>query len=147
MPRTSTYRPKSKSGAAEADWYATPQGRRQTQREFARALKDGTVIRSAGSKIAKTNPKVLQQLMEQARQNATRAISMRIPIADLELARRIADKTGVGYQTVLRAQASHTRGPEEGGLIPKSQRQPPTPAFPAERCTLPFPSFPRANRT
>ena len=67
MPRRSTDAPKSKSEADEAGWYATPQGRRQTQREFARALKDGTLIRSAGSRIAKTDPKVLERLMEQAR--------------------------------------------------------------------------------
>jgi hypothetical protein len=102
MPRTSTDVLKSKPGAEEADWYATTQGRRQTQREFARALKDGTVLRPAGSKVAKTDPKVLQQLMEQAREKATRAISIRVPIADLEQAQRIARKSGVGYQTVLK---------------------------------------------
>jgi hypothetical protein len=102
MPRTSTNVPKFKSGAEEADWYATPQGRRQTQREFARALKDGTVIRPAGSKVLKTDPRVLHQLMEQAKLNATRAISIRVPIADLEQAHKIAEKTGVGYQTVLK---------------------------------------------
>jgi len=40
--------------------------------------------------------------MEQAKQNATRAISIRVPIADLEQAQQIAKKTGVGYQTVLK---------------------------------------------
>jgi len=102
MPRKSTDVPRLKSEAEEADWYATPQGRRQTQREFVRALKDGTVIRSTGSKIGKTDPKVLERLMEQARRNATRSISIRVPIADLEQARQIAAKTGVGYQTVLK---------------------------------------------
>jgi predicted DNA binding CopG/RHH family protein len=102
MPRTSTDAPKFRSDAEEADWYATPQGRRQTRREFARALKEGTAIRPAGSKISKTDTNVLLQLMEQARQNATRAISIRVPIADLEQAQRIAQKTGVGYQTVLK---------------------------------------------
>ncbi|MCX6630572.1 MAG: hypothetical protein NTW28_23400 [Candidatus Solibacter sp.] len=88
--------------AEEADWYATPQGRLQTQREFARALKDGTLIRSTGSKIAKTAPNVLERLMEEAKQSATRSISIRVPIADLEQAQRIAQRTGVGYQTVLK---------------------------------------------
>ena len=86
----------------EADWYATPQGRRQTQREFARALKMGTATRSVGIIVTKTDPKILQQLMEQAKETATRAISIRIPIADLERARRVAEETGVGYQTVLK---------------------------------------------
>jgi predicted DNA binding CopG/RHH family protein len=53
-------------------------------------------------KIPRTDPKVLRQLMEQAARNATRSISIRVPIADLEEAKRIAEKAGVGYQTVLK---------------------------------------------
>jgi histidinol phosphatase-like enzyme len=102
MPRKSTEVMKLKANAEEAEWYATPQGRRQTQQQFARALKDGTLIRSTGSKIAKTDPRVLEQLMEEAKRNATRSISIRVPIADLEQAQQIAEKTGVGYQTVLK---------------------------------------------
>lgn len=102
MPRRSTDVPKFKSDVKEGDWYATPQGRRLTQREFARALRAGIVVRSTGRKVAKTDPKVLEQLMEQAKNSVTRAISIRIPIADLERARRIAEQTGVGYQTVLK---------------------------------------------
>jgi hypothetical protein len=102
MPRKSTDVMKLKAKAGEADWYATPAGRRQTQREFARALKEGALIRSAGSKIAKSDPRVLEQLLEQARRNATRSISIRVPIADLEQAQEIAERTGVGYQTVLK---------------------------------------------
>ena len=102
MPRKSTNVPGFKSDADEADWYATPEGRRQTQREFVRALRAGTLSRSSGLKAAKTDPKALEQLMEQAKETATRAISIRIPIADLEHAERIAGETGVGYQTVLK---------------------------------------------
>ena len=102
MHRKSTDAVKLKANAGEADWYATPKGRLQTQREFARALKEGTLIRSAGSKIARSDPRVLEQLMEEAKRNATRSISIRVPIADLEQARQIAEKTGVGYQTVLK---------------------------------------------
>ena len=102
MPRKSSNLPKFKSEAEEADWYATRRGREQTQREFARALRTGTLSRSRGLKTARTDPKMLEQLMEQAKRNATRAISLRIPIADLERARRIAKKTGVGYQAVLK---------------------------------------------
>jgi predicted DNA binding CopG/RHH family protein len=40
--------------------------------------------------------------VEQAKRNATRPISIRVPIADLERAQRIAAATGVGYQTVLK---------------------------------------------
>jgi len=31
-----------------------------------------------------------------------RSISIRVPIADLEQAQRIAEETGIGYQTVLK---------------------------------------------
>jgi predicted DNA binding CopG/RHH family protein len=102
MPRKSSDVPTFKSDAEEADWYATAAGRRQTQREFDRAFRAGTLKPSTGLNVAKTDSKVLQQLMEQAKQNATRAISIRIPIADLERARRIAEKSGVGYQAVLK---------------------------------------------
>ena len=102
MPTKSTIVPKFKSDIEEADWYATAQGRRQTQREFARALREGTLTRSTGAKITKTVPKLLEQLMEQAKASATRAISIRIPITDLEHAKRVAEEAGVGYQTVLK---------------------------------------------
>lgn len=102
MPRKSTNVPKFKSETEEAGWYATPEGRRQTQREFARALRAGTLVRTAGLKVTKTDSKVLEQLMKQAKESATRAISIRIPITDLERAKRVAKETGVGYQTVLK---------------------------------------------
>jgi len=102
MPRKSANVPRFKSEAEEAGWHATPEGRRQTQREFVRALRAGTLRQSSGLKVAKADPKTLEQLMEQAKESATRAISIRIPIADLERAKRIADQTGVGYQTVLK---------------------------------------------
>ena len=86
----------------QAAWYATPEGRRQTQREFERALRSGTAIRSEGSKISNTDPRVLVELMEAAKAKATRAISLRLPVADIERARRIAGKRGIGYQTVLK---------------------------------------------
>lgn len=101
MPRTSPKVSKLKSEVEDADWYVTPKGRRQTQREFARALRAGTIIRSEGLKVAKTDPKVLRRLMEQGKENAARTVSIRIPITDLERAKQIAEKASVGYQAVL----------------------------------------------
>jgi predicted DNA binding CopG/RHH family protein len=40
--------------------------------------------------------------MKQAKENATRAISLRVPIADIERAKQIAHETGIGYQTILK---------------------------------------------
>ena len=102
MPRKSTRASRFKSEAEEADWYASPEGRRRTEREFAQALREGSLGRSGGLKVNRTDPKILEQLMEQAKENATRAISIRIPIADLERAKQIAEQTGIGYQTVLK---------------------------------------------
>jgi len=102
MARTSTDRPSFKSEAEEADWYATPQGRKQTRREFERALRSGAAMRSGGANLPRTDTRVLAELMEQAKAKATKAISIRLPIADIELAKRIAATEGVGYQAVLK---------------------------------------------
>ena len=102
MPRKLSDVRRAKSGAGEGDWYATPQGRRQTEREFARAMRAGVLVRSTGLRVARTDAKILERLMEQAKENATRAISIRIPVADLERAKRIAESSGVGYQAVLK---------------------------------------------
>jgi hypothetical protein len=102
MPRKSNKAAGFRSEAEEADWYSTPEGRRQTQREFTRAVRAGTLVQSPGLKISKSDPKMLQALIDGAKKNATRAISIRIPVADLERARQIADHTGVGYQSVLK---------------------------------------------
>src|ERR1035437_2514983 len=102
MPRKSTKLSESRSETEEADWYAGPEGRRQTQREFERALKNGTLIRFSGSRIPRTNPDVFETLLKQAKVNATRPVSIRLLIADIDLAKGIASKRGIGYQTVLK---------------------------------------------
>ena len=103
MGQKSTDTPKFKSETEEADWYATAAGRRQTQREFERAIKDGTLTENTGGlKIPRTDPKVLTGLLARAKEKATRAISLRVSVADIEAAKRIAAKRGVGYQTVLK---------------------------------------------
>jgi hypothetical protein len=100
MPRKSKSEPKAAAG--EAVWHASPEGRRQTQREFARAIKRGMLLRSEGSTIPLTDAKVLAELVEKAKANVTRAISIRLPVVDLERAQRIAARDGIGYQTVLK---------------------------------------------
>ena len=107
MPRKSTKLSEPGSELEETGWYASPQGRRQTQREFERALKDGTLIRSSGSQLPRTNPDILETLLKQAKANATRPVSLRLSIADIEIAKRIASKRGIGYQTVLKQAIRH----------------------------------------
>ncbi len=103
MPQKSTEMPVVKSEAEEADWYASPAGRRQTQREFERAVKEGTLtLNPQGLRVSRTNPKALAALLARAKENATQAVSLRVPVADIEAAKKIAAKRGVGYQTVLK---------------------------------------------
>ena len=102
MPLKSRKLSEARPGTEETDWYARPEGRQQTQREFERALKNGTLIRSSGSRIPRTNADILETLLKQAKANATRPVSLRLSIADIELAKSIASKRGIGYQTVLK---------------------------------------------
>jgi hypothetical protein len=92
---------KSKAESEES-WYASEAGRRGTQREFERAIKRGTILRSKGAILRLTDSKVLAELVEQAKAKATKAISIRLPVADLDQAQKIAAKEGIGYQTVLK---------------------------------------------
>jgi len=102
MPRKSTIPSEPSSNIEETDWYASAEGHRQTQREFERALRNGTLVRSSGSRIPRTDPGILKTLLEQAKVNATRPVSIRLSVADIELAKDIASKRGTGYQTVLK---------------------------------------------
>lgn len=86
----------------DAAWYATPQGRHETEREFTKALRRGSVVRSTGMAVPLSDPAVLAELVAKAKARATKAISIRVSVADLERAREIADREGVGYQTVLK---------------------------------------------
>ncbi len=52
--------------------------------------------------MPRTNFKVLETLLEKAKVNATRPVSIRLSVADIELAKNIASKRGTGYQTVLK---------------------------------------------
>jgi sugar lactone lactonase YvrE len=55
------------SESEEAAWYATSAGHRQTEREFDRALRTGTLSRSPGIKVPKSDPKLLAKLMRDAK--------------------------------------------------------------------------------
>jgi hypothetical protein len=98
MPRKS---PKS-TAENEADWYASPEGRAAGIRAFKRALKDGTLAVVEAGQYTSTDPALLQELLQRAKEKATKSISMRLPVADIEKAQSIAGKRGIGYQTLLK---------------------------------------------
>lgn len=119
-------RPKFKSEAEEADWYHSPAGKRYLSQKLADAARKGIIISEArtpeerkavldqaksegravrfkhGLPVKRTNPAVLQELMDRVKAKQTQSVSLRIPLADLEAAKKIAEKTGIGYQTLLK---------------------------------------------
>jgi predicted DNA binding CopG/RHH family protein len=81
--------PKFKSESEEADWWASPAGRALVKQKSAEGQRKKA--KTAGSSlVAKLNKKPSLQ------------IAIRLPEADIAQARKIADRKGMGYQTLLR---------------------------------------------
>ncbi len=80
--------PKFRTESEEADWWASPAGRSFVKRKSAKAESKGA--RAGGSKlVAALNKRSIQ-------------IALRLPAADLAEARSVAERKGVGYQTLLK---------------------------------------------
>jgi predicted DNA binding CopG/RHH family protein len=81
--------PKFKNESDEADWWASPAGRDYVKRKSAEA--QSNEIRVTGSSlVAKLNRKSSVQ------------IAIRLPEADIAQARKLAERKGLGYQTLLK---------------------------------------------
>jgi predicted DNA binding CopG/RHH family protein len=81
--------PRFKNESEEADWWASRAGRDFVERKAADAHAKG--IKFKGSK-----------LVERLKRQTTRQIALRLPQSDLTQARRIAERKGIGYQTLLK---------------------------------------------
>jgi CopG antitoxin of type II toxin-antitoxin system len=81
--------PKFKSEGEEADWWASAAGRAYVKARSAEARARGTKSRGS-SLVAKLNRK------------STTQIALRLPETDIAQARSIADRKGIGYQTLLK---------------------------------------------
>jgi predicted DNA binding CopG/RHH family protein len=89
VSRKSLEMPKFKSESEEADWWASPAGRAFVKQKSAESQRKKT--KAAGSSlVAKLNRKPSLQ------------IAIRLPEADIAQAREIADRKGMGYQTLLK---------------------------------------------
>ncbi len=55
-----------------------------------------------GLKLKRTNPAIIQEIRNRVKAKQTQAVSLRIPVADLEAAKKLAANTGIGYQTLLK---------------------------------------------
>jgi predicted DNA binding CopG/RHH family protein len=89
MPKKSIEMPKFKNESDEADWWASTAGRAYVQRKSKEAQAKG--IKFAG----------LSLVNELNKKNSTQ-IAIRLPGSDIEQARKIAGRKGIGYQTLLK---------------------------------------------
>ncbi len=89
MKTKETNIPVFKSESDEADWWASPAGRRFVKQKSAQA----------GSKWQKLKG---SSLVESLNKTASVQIALRLPETDLAQARRIATRKGIGYQTLLK---------------------------------------------
>jgi hypothetical protein len=81
--------PKFKNESDEADWWASPAGRAFVSERFAATRKSGKKL-VGSSLVAALNKKSSVQ------------IAIRLPETDLQRARKIAERKGIGYQTLLK---------------------------------------------
>lgn len=81
--------PKFKSVSEEADWWASPAGRAYVKRKSAEAR--STKSKAGGSR-----------LVSMLNKKRSVQIAIRLPEGDLAQARKIADRKGIGYQTLLK---------------------------------------------
>lgn len=89
MSKKTLQMPRFKSESEEADWWASPAGRAYVKQKSAEVQSKGAQARGS-SLVAKLNKKSSIQ------------IAIRLPGADLAQARKIADRKGIGYQTLLK---------------------------------------------
>jgi CopG antitoxin of type II toxin-antitoxin system len=89
MNRKTLDMPKFKSESEEADWWASRAGRDYVKRKSADAQAKGA--RAKGS-----------SLVTKLNQKKSIQIAIRLPEADIAQARKLAERKGLGYQTLLK---------------------------------------------
>jgi len=89
MNKKTPQMPRFRGESQEADWWASPPGRSYVKQKSLEGRAKG--IKAEGSSlVARLNKKTSVQ------------IAIRLPEADLAQARRIAERKGIGYQTLLK---------------------------------------------
>ena len=81
--------PKFRNESEEAEWWASPRGRAYVKQRSAESARRG--IKFAGSGLVSKLPR-----------KSSVQIALRLPEGDLEQARKIASRKGVGYQTLIK---------------------------------------------
>lgn len=89
MTRKSLEMPRFRNESEEADWWASRAGRNFL-------IQKSAEMRAAGAKVRGS------KLVERLKRKASMQIALRLPEADLSQARKIAERKGIGYQTLLK---------------------------------------------
>src|SRR2546426_4140324 len=97
--------PRFKNESAEADWWASPAGREYAGRKSAEARSRGLVMK--GSRLVAALNKNKKRSVQ---------IALRLPATDIEQARKIADRKGIGYQTLMKMLVHEGLAREAGRL-------------------------------
>jgi len=83
--------PKFKNESEEADWWYA--NRKAVERE----LRNAKPVTDANGK-----PMTVAAIVKEHAAKQTQAISLRLPVADIERAKKQASARGIGYQTLIR---------------------------------------------
>ena len=93
MNKKSAQIPMFRSESEEADWWAGPAGRAYVKQKSAEAQSE------RASKATRPRGSRLVAMLNKRR---SVQIALRLPEADLAQARKIAERKGIGYQTLLK---------------------------------------------
>jgi predicted DNA binding CopG/RHH family protein len=99
--------PKFKSEAQEAKWW--DHNRRMVEQNFLQAMAEGSIHRGMALKLTR-----------QAR--ASKNITIRIPVDDINRARRLSESKGIGYQTLMKMLLHEALAREEAAGVKRSKR-------------------------
>ncbi len=86
-------KPKFRTDEEFADWVESAEGRALIHKQYEEAKSQGALRREL--------PKKVSAFLARKAQNAV-SIHLRVPAKDLERARSIAERKGIGYQTWLK---------------------------------------------
>ena len=89
MKKKSLKMPKFRTESEEADWWASPAGRAYVKRKS---------VESQSKKLKVTESSLVAALTKKS----SVQIAIRLPEADIAQARKIAERKGIGYQTLLK---------------------------------------------
>ena len=93
MNKKSVQIPKFRTESEEADWWASPVGRAYVKQKSAEAQ---------SKRAAKGTRRAGSRLVAMLNKKRSVQIALRLPEADLAQARKIAERKGIGYQTLLK---------------------------------------------